>query len=77
MQKAFDKCMHSWRLMLLLHIHTTKQFDIYKDTSDFQLGACLFRTAGCLFLLQIVKIKTELSVMEKRMLSIVATLDKF
>ena len=44
MQKAFDKmCLLMAADALAAYLNHYKRFDIYTDTSDFQLGACIIQ----------------------------------
>ncbi len=78
MQKAFDKM----RLLMAANALATypdhnKRFNIYTDTSDFQLGACIIQEGRLVayFLQKLTKSQQNYtSTMEKEMLSIVATL---
>ncbi len=56
-----------------------KQFDIYTDTSDFQLGACIIQEGKLFayFSCKIEKSQQNYTTMEKEMLSIVATFEEF
>jgi hypothetical protein len=80
MQKAFDK-MH-----LLMAANTlaaipdhNKQFDVYTDALDFQLGACIIQEGRpvAYFSHKLTKSQQNYTTMEKEMLSIVATLKEF
>jgi hypothetical protein len=53
--------------------------NIYTDTSDFQLGACIIQEGRLVaYLLQIrTKSQQNYTTMEKEMLSIVAVLEEF
>ncbi len=56
-----------------------KRFNIYTDASDFHLGACIIhegRPIAC-FSCKLTKSQQNYTVMEKEMLSIVATLKEF
>ncbi len=77
MQQAFDKM----RLLmaadaLAAYPDHNKQFDIYTDASDFQLGACIIqeRRTVAYFLQKLTKSQQNYTTMETEMLSIVTTL---
>jgi hypothetical protein len=80
MQKVFDK-MHLLMAAnaLAAHLNHNKQFDIYTDASDFQLGACIIQEERpvAYFLQKLTKSQQDYTTMEKDMLSIVATLKEF
>ncbi|KAL7501836.1 hypothetical protein ACHAXN_000032 [Cyclotella atomus] len=76
MQTAFDKM----RLLLAAdalaaYPDHNKRFDIYTDSSDYQLGACIVQE-GCIVAYFSLMQKIYIT-MEKEMLSIVATLEEF
>ncbi len=80
MQKLFNK-MH---LLMAANAHAgypdpNKQFDVYTDASDFQLGACIFqeRRLVAYFSHKLTKSQQNYTTMEKEMLSIVTTLEEF
>jgi hypothetical protein len=56
-----------------------KQFNIYTDASDFQLGACIIQEIMPVanFSHKLTKSQQNYMVMEKEMLSIIATLEEF
>jgi hypothetical protein len=80
MQQAFDKI---GLLMaadaLAAYQDHNKQFDIYTDASDFQLGACIIQEGRLVayFLRKLKKSQQNYTTMEKETLSIVATLKEF
>jgi hypothetical protein len=81
MQQAFDK-MHLLMAAdaLAAYPDHNKQFDIYTDASDFQVGACIIqeRRPVAYFSCKLTKSQQNYTTMEKEMLSsIVATLKKF
>jgi hypothetical protein len=80
MQQVFDK------MSLLMAVNAltaypdhNKWFDIYTDTSDFQLGACITQEGRpvAYFLQKLTKSQQNHTAMEKEMLSIIATLKEF
>jgi hypothetical protein len=80
MQKAFDKM----RLLLAADAPAAypdhnKRFNVYTDASDFQLGACIIQEGRpvAYFLQKLTKSCQNYTTMEKKMLSIVATLEEF
>ncbi len=80
MQQGFDK-MHLLMAANALAAYPdhNKQFNIYTDASDFQLGACIIqkgRPVGY-FLHKLTKSQQNYTTMEKEMLFIVATLEEF
>ncbi len=77
MQKMFDKM----RLLmgadaLAAYPDHNKGFDVYTDASDFQIGACIIqeRRPVAYFLQKLTKSQQNYTIMEKEILSIVATL---
>jgi hypothetical protein len=56
-----------------------KQFNVYNDASDYQLGACIIQEVRpvAYFLCTLTKSQQNYSTMEKEMLSTVATLKEF
>jgi hypothetical protein len=80
MQKAFNKM----RLLmaanaLAAYPDHNKQFDVYTDASDFQLGACIIQEGMPVvyFSCKLTKSQQNYTTMEKEMLSIIATLKEF
>jgi hypothetical protein len=80
MQHAFDKM----RLLmaanaLAAYPDHNKQFNVYTDASDFQLGACIIQEGRpvAYFSRKLTKSQQNYAKMEKEMLSIVATLEEF
>ncbi len=80
MQQAFDKM----RLLiaadtLAAYPDLNKRFDVYTDASDFQLGPCTIQEGRpvAYFSRKLTKSQQNYTTMEKEMLSIVATLEKF
>ncbi len=80
MQQAFDK-MHFPMAAdaLAAYPDYNKQFNVYTDASDFQLGACIIQEGRpvAYFLQKLTKSQQNYTTMEKEMLSIVATLEIF
>jgi hypothetical protein len=56
-----------------------KWFNVYTDTSGFQLGACIIQEGRpvAYFSLKLTKSQQNYTMMEKEMLSIIATLKEF
>ena len=80
MQKVFDKmCLLMAADALAAYPDHNKRFDVYTDASDFQLGACIIQEGRpvAYFLRKLMKSQQNYTAMEKVMLYIVATLDKF
>jgi hypothetical protein len=80
MQKVFDK-MHLLMVANALAAYPdhNKQFNVYTDASDFQLGACMIQEGRpvAYFSCKLTKSQQNYTTMEKEMLSIVATLKEF
>ena len=74
MQQSIDKM-----CSLMAYPDHTKQFDIYTDASDFLLGAWIVQEGMLVayFSRKLYKSQQNYTVMEKDMLSIVATLEEF
>jgi hypothetical protein len=80
MQKTFDKmCLLMAFNALTAYPDNNKQFNLYTDASDFQLGACIIQEGRPVvyFLQKLTKSQQNYTTMEKEMLSIVATLEEF
>jgi hypothetical protein len=80
MQKAFNKM----RLLMAADALTAypvhnKQFNIYTYASDFQLGTCIMQEGRLVAYVsrKLTKSQQKYRVMQKEMLSIVATLKNF
>ncbi len=80
MQKVFDKM----RLLmaadaLAAYPNHNKQFNVYTDASDFQLGAYTIQEGRLVvyFLCKLTKSQQNNTIMEKEMLSIAPTLEEF
>jgi hypothetical protein len=80
MQKAFDK-MHLLMTAdaLAAHPNHNKRINVYTDASYFKLGACIVqeRRPVAYFSRKLTKSQQNYTTMEKKMLSIVATLKEF
>jgi hypothetical protein len=80
MQKAFDK-MHLLMAANALAAYTNhnKRFNLYTDASDFQLGACIIQEGRpvAYFMQKLTKSQQNYTTKEKKILSIVATLEEF
>ena len=78
--KAFDKM----RLLmpanaLAAYLNHNKQFNVYTDASGVQLGACIIQEGRpvAYFLQKLTKSQQNYTTMEKKMVSIIATLKEF
>ncbi len=78
MQKAFEK-MHLLMAAnaLAAYPNHNKQFGVYTDASDFQLGTCIIQEGKPVAYFLLTKSQQNYTTMEKEMLSIVATLKEF
>jgi hypothetical protein len=80
MQKAFNK-MHLLMAAdaLAAYPDHNKQFDVYTDASDFQLGACIIQEGRLVayFSPKLTKSQQNHTTMEKEVLSIAVTLKEF
>jgi hypothetical protein len=77
MQKVFNKM----RLLMAVdalaaYPSHNKQFNVYTDASDFQLGSCIIQEGIAYFLQKLTKSQQNYTTMEKEMLSIAATLQE-
>ncbi len=72
------KCVCFWLPMLSQPNHN-KRFNVYTDTSDFQLGAWIIHKGRPVsyFSWKLTKSQQNYTTIEKEMLSIVATLEEF
>ena len=80
MQQAFDKmCALMAANALAAYPGHNKWLDIYNDASDFQLGACIVQQCRWVahFSHKLLKLHWNYTVMEKEILSIIATLEEF
>ena len=80
MQTTLDKmCTLIATDALAAYLDHDKWFDVYTNASDFQLGACILQEGQpvAYFSYELFKSQQNYTVMEKEMLSIVATLDEF
>jgi hypothetical protein len=80
MQTAFDKmCLLLAADALAVYPDYYKRFDIYTDSSDYQLGACIVQEGRIIayFSHKLSNAQRNYITMEKEMLSIVATLEEF
>ncbi len=80
MQKAFNKmCLLMAANALAAYPNHNKWFNVYTDTSDFQLGACIIQEGRpfAYFSCKLTKSQQNYTTMEKEVLSIIATLKEF
>ncbi|KAL7487380.1 hypothetical protein ACHAW6_012983 [Cyclotella cf. meneghiniana] len=79
-QTTFNK-MHAFLAAdaLAAYPDHNKRFNVYTDASDYQLGACILQQGqpAAYFSCKLSKSEQNYMVMEKEMLSIIATLDEF
>jgi hypothetical protein len=79
-QKAFDK-MHLLMAAnaLAAYLDHNKTFNVYTDVSDFQLGAYIIQEGRpvAYFSRKLTKSQQNYTTMEKKMLSVIATLKEF
>jgi hypothetical protein len=80
MQKRLKK-MHLLMAAVALAAYPdhNKQFDVYTDASDFQLGTCIIQEGRpvAYFTQKLTKSQQNYTTMEKEMLSIIATVKEF
>jgi hypothetical protein len=80
MQKAFDK-MHLLMAAdaLAAYPDHNKQFGVYADASDIQLGTCIIQEGKLVayFLQKMTKFQQNYATIEKEVLSIIKTLEEF
>ncbi len=80
MQKAFDKmCLLMVADALAAYPNHNKQFNVYTEAFDFQLGACVIQEGRPVdyFSSMLTKPQQNYTTMKKELLSIVATLKEF
>jgi hypothetical protein len=80
MQQAFDNmCLLMAANAPAAYPDYNKQFNVYTEASDFQLGACNIQEGRPVvyFSHKLTKSQQNYTTMEKEMLSIVATLEEF
>ncbi len=80
MQQAFYKmCLLMAANALAAYPYHNKQFDVYTDASDFQLGTCIIQEGRPIayFSRKLTKSQQNYTTVEKEMLSIITTLKEF